>query len=91
MRPRFTKGHQDIIVCAVRYALGRQTYIVGTVTDYVRDNVSMLDGHTLDIITTSIERERYYGKGLGSMTIDEPQWLRLLDIIEEERCKRVPV
>lgn len=79
-------NEEHIIICAVRYALGRMTYMVGIVCDYVADKCDELSEQCVNIIIRDIEEEidMYHrlGKTCG-MECDEKDWLRLLDILKK--------
>lgn len=44
-----------MVSCAVRYALGRRTYAVSVVCDYVLRNISLLDKQTLMVMRRDID------------------------------------
>lgn len=71
-----------ILICAVRYALGRMSYIVGVVAEYVAVKQPELSKECISIIIRDIEEElkRYHrcGQTLG-MECDERTWVRLLE------------
>lgn len=75
-------NEEQILICAVRYALGRMSYIVGVVAEYVAVKQSGLSKECINIIIRDIEEElkRYHdaGRTLG-MECDERTWLRLLE------------
>ena len=79
---------ESILICAVRYALGRMSYIVKDVCDYVTFKRKSLSNECINIIIRDIEEEleRYHGAGykLG-MECDERQWVKLLEILKETR------
>ena len=80
-----------IAVCAVRYALGRETYMPGLVQDFVMRHPDIINENARTVMLRDIEEAdhiREYtlsdGKamkidGLGSTTIDRPGWLRFRD------------
>ena len=69
------KNFESILICAVRYAIGRQTYIPSMVIDYITPLLSHLSYNTLRLISNDItEYGSYYG-GLGDDMIDRPYWL----------------
>lgn len=82
-----TTGEQ-ILICAVRYALGRQSYIVSVVCGYVADKRKTLSQNCLNVIIRDIEDEleRFHeaGQTLG-MECDERDWKKLLQILKAER------
>ena len=71
---------EEILICAVRYALGRMSYIVENVVRYVYYKRKTLSKACRDIIVRDIyeERDRYHAMGhtLG-MEQDEKQWIAL--------------
>lgn len=75
-------NEEQILICAVRYALGRMSYVVGDVCNYVALKQPELSRNCISIIIRDIEEElkRYHdvGQTLG-MECDERTWLRLLE------------
>lgn len=73
---------EQILICAVRYALGRQSYIVGEICDYVYDKRKELSKECKDIIVKDIldvcELYRRAGSTLGTVC-DERSWLELVE------------
>lgn len=78
---------ETILICAVRYALGRMSYIVHDVCQYVAFTRKKLSQNCINIIIRDIdeELERYHNAGqfLG-MECDERQWIKLRDLLKEE-------
>ena len=76
------EAEEMILICAVRYALGRMSYIVGDVCRYVALKQPDLSQNCINIIIRDIEEEleRYHkcGHTLG-MECDERTWVRLLE------------
>ena len=76
---------EQMLISAVRYALGRMTYIVGTTCDFVASIKDKLSEKCIYIIIHDIEEEleRYhsFGKKLG-MDMDERSWLNLLEFLK---------
>lgn len=56
---------ETILICAVRYALGRMSYIVGDVARYVESKRNTLSSQCKNIIIRDIEEEleRYHKAG----------------------------
>lgn len=70
-----------IVACAVRYALGRMSYIVGVVCDYVASKKDTLSQNCIKIIIRDIEEEMEHYHRLGhalGMECDEKHWEKLL-------------
>lgn len=82
---------ETIIICAVRYALGRMSYIVWDVAKYVELKRKELSRECIEAIVQDIEIgfKRYHevGHTLG-MECDERRWYKLLEILREEKEAR---
>ena len=52
-----TQDLEHMLICAVRYALGRRTYIVGKTTAYIGGLLPKLSDWCLDIIRRDLEDE----------------------------------
>lgn len=78
-------NEEQILICAVRYALGRMSYIVSDVCEYVRFKKDELSDECKKIIVRDIKDEyQFYhrqGQMLG-MECDEEKWIRLARILE---------
>jgi len=72
--------YEHIVISAVRYALGRMTYIVELTVKYVMNQIEddKLSDQCLGIIRKDIKEAKSYG-----MQCDEEQWIKLLNRIEE--------
>ena len=72
--------YEHIVISAVRYALGRMTYIVELTVNYVLEEIEndKLSDRCLNVIAEDIRS----AKSLG-MECDKKQWLKLLNRIEE--------
>ncbi len=76
----FNDVNQDILmVCAFRYALGRRTYVVGTIANIIKANWD----------TMHCSRRAFYKKEIkeavdkgwaGSELIDVPEWKSILEL-----------
>lgn len=80
------KDNEIILVCAVRYALGRQSYIVGVVAGYVANKSEVLSEACKEIIIRDIREEiemcHRVGRTCG-MEMDERTWLNLLEFLDK--------
>ena len=74
----------QMMVSAVRYALGRQTHIVSTTTRYIAALLPKLDSQNIACMERDIREAGNY----GSETIDKPEWMALLNVLQEEMAKR---
>jgi hypothetical protein len=76
-----------ILNCAVRYAIGRRTYMPGTVIGYITPLLSEINDRTLYVLDQDITDARYTG-GYGDPKIDEPEWMRFLAAVQAEENRR---
>ena len=78
---------EQMLISAVRYALGRQSYIVGDTCRFVANIKDKLSQNCIAIIIRDIEEEleRYHRSGFPlGMDCDEKNWVELLRILKEE-------
>jgi len=85
-----------ICLCALRYALGRQSYMPGIVQDFIRAHISEIDQSSIKVMIRDIEEadkvNTYTSKsgdtividGLGDTKIDRPGWERLREFLREK-------
>lgn len=73
-----------MLISAVRYALGRQSYIVVETCDYVSDHLESLSKNCIKILIRDISEEIEMYHSLGrtcGMECDEKCWLKLLEVL----------
>lgn len=73
-----------VLNCAVRYALGRKTYMPHLVMDFIRPLIQCLSDKTLWCFARDIE-EAERMDCLGDPNIDAPAWHDFLGAVQEER------
>jgi len=74
----FDDVNQDILLfCAFRYALGRQTYVVGAICDILKANWGHMPQSRRDMFKKEIEEAVSKGWA-GSELIDVPEWKSIL-------------
>lgn len=72
-----------VLNCAVRYCLGRMTYMPGLVTDWIMEHChGILTGKTLFVMKRDIDEARARD-GLG-MDCDVETWLRFREWLNRE-------
>lgn len=77
-----------ICICAVRYALGRETYMPTLVQDFVKRHINELSTGTLEIMRCDVmEADSMWG-GYGDEKIDKPGWMCFMAFLEDEIKKR---
>lgn len=84
-----------ICLCAMRYALGRQTYMPSLVQDFIRRHIGEIDFGMIEIMIRDInEADRITEHtmpdghilefdGLGDTKIDRPGWERFRAFLKE--------
>ena len=72
--------YENIVISAVRYALGRMTYIVNTTVEYVLKDIEQgkLSKNCLYVMRKDIKEAKHLG-----MECDIKDWQRLLKKIDE--------
>lgn len=83
----------DLIVCAFRYALGRRTYIVHTITEIIKTNLSALDSRTIEVMLRDIEHQHEYEKvGIEKAfgdDCDRERWMEVETLLNAEKLDRL--
>lgn len=74
-------GH--ILISAVRYAIGRATYMPGIVQNFIHPLLPYLSSKTLSVIERDIREAPSYG-----WEMDKPGWMKLLAAVQAEQIKR---
>lgn len=69
-----------VLVCSLRYCIGRQTYMPSFVIDFIRPLLPDLDNRTLKVMINDIK----YAESYGDERIDKPVWMCFLSDIEQE-------
>lgn len=76
-----------MLISAVRYALGRRSYIIGCTCEFICRNKKRLSRECINIIIRDIKKEleirHKSGKACG-MDWDEREWIGLLNILNQE-------
>lgn len=72
--------YEHIIISAVRYALGRRTYIVETTVNYVIRNLDNLSSHCTGVILRDLKEATCLGDDC-----DQAEWMKLRRTIEERK------
>lgn len=77
----------ELAVCAVRYALGRATYVSYSVPKAIFNNIDLMRTNSLKVIVRDIaSHKENYGKiGMGC---DEKSWLNFKAELEAELKRR---
>ena len=76
-----------VLICSVRYCLGRQTYMPGLIIGYITPLLPRISDNTLRCMETDLSKPDLYG-GFGHEKIDEPIWIKFLCNVQEEIQRR---
>ena len=76
-----------VLICAVRYCLGRQTYMPGLIIGYITPLLPRISDNTLRCMESDLSKPDLYG-GFGNKKIDEPIWIKFRSNVQEEIQKR---
>ena len=75
-----------VLNCAVRYAIGRRTYVPSSVISFITPMLPKLDNRTIHCFDQDIVDAKYSG-GYGD-ECDERDWLAFHEAVKAEKIKR---
>lgn len=81
------ENFETILICAERYACGRQSYMPSIVASYITVLIPELSVKALTVIRNDITAAQEHGS-LGDPTIDAPLWKELRKNICDELKRR---
>lgn len=64
--------YYTVLICAVRYCLGRRTYMPGLVTSWIMGNAPELPAETALIMLRDINDQRRMGERIGKEALGDP-------------------
>lgn len=74
---------RDIVISALRYAIGRKTYVTLSTCDFIIKNSRMIDKHMKDVMLNDLKNiEDYYDKDDCDykVFIKFKEWLKGLEV-----------
>jgi len=78
-----TDNLYTVAICAVRYALGRRTYMPGLVTDWIKANFAgKIPKGTCEIMLRDIQEQREYGERSHYDSLGDPCDVRTWETFE---------
>lgn len=77
--------YEQMLISAVRYALGRATYIVGTTTDEVKRVWSELSENTRMVIRRDVSEA--LDRGQVGMEMDDSRWRHLISFMDDHTAQ----
>lgn len=79
-----TRDFELMIVCALRYSIGRESYMPSITIDYIRYLIPMLSANTLFVMQRDIrETITSYGRIKRKLYM-EAEWIKLESVLREE-------
>ena len=84
----FTDEFGAVLNCAVRYCIGRRTYMPKLVMDVIRPMLPALTDKTLWCFERDIEGADNYGADNYGADYDEEEWMRFLSEVKVEIARR---
>ena len=73
---------RDIVISALRYAIGRRTYVTWATCDFIMKNSRMIDKHMKDVMLNDLKNiDDYYDKNSCDykMFVEFKEWLEGLE------------
>lgn len=71
---------KDIVICALRYAIGRKTYITGEICEYIIKHPELIDKRVKEVMLRGLgDINNYYDE---NDNIDRPQFILLKIFLE---------
>lgn len=86
LAPLYDHDFRLILIAAMRYAMGRNTYMPMVVADYIKHHIHLLDGKFLVLATDDIRR---HFEDYGEHEPNPNLWQSLLGALESERRNRI--
>ena len=86
LAPLYDYDFRLILIAAMRYAMGRNTYMPSVVADYLKRHIQLLDDKFLVLATDDIRR---HFEDYGEHEPNPNLWQSLLDALEKERRDRI--
>lgn len=83
MSTKLSTDEQIVLNCAFRYALGRSTYVVGSVVDTILRDWDGIDESQKELFVREIAEHKERFGGIG-MDMDEREWYRIVDKFNSE-------
>ena len=81
---------EDIFISAIRYSIGRQTYMPSLVVGYITPKLQYLSNRFLEVTKKDIEDQAVYGgkNPYGDPSIDKPVWDKFYHNVVDEIKRR---
>ena len=77
-----------LCICAIRYCMGRKTYMPLTVQNIIREHLSDLSDNDINVMLQ--DREFQARMNMYGDSVDKADWLRFWEDLEKSRCSEKP-
>ena len=77
---------QDIVLCALRYAIGRKTYVTSEVCEFIMKHPNLIDNRVKTVMLRDLEDlDKYYKKDdIDYLPFDTlRKWLKVMEFDNE--------
>lgn len=78
------QNYELMLISALRYSIGRETYMPDITINYIKTKVPYLSGNTLFVMSRDIEEEVARYKQINHKLYMKKQWLDLKAEIDDE-------
>jgi len=75
------KDFECIVGCALRYAIGRNTYMPSLVVDFIKNHIEIFDINSIAVMIEDIDRE------LSDELVQKDVWLSLKSVLEQRKAE----
>lgn len=75
-------NYEHMLISALRYALGRRTYIVEMTCEYIEEQIPQLSNCCRDLMIKDIEEQESFGYGDDC---DRQDWMQLLKKLKMQK------
>lgn len=79
---------EDMLICALRYCQGRQTYMPSVIIGIAINKLPILSDSALEVMLNDCKDQERYDL-YGDPRIDKPQWLAFRQKLEEQINSRM--
>lgn len=79
-----SQNYETMMICALRYSIGRETYMPDIAINYIRVIVPYLSANTLFVMSRDIEEEVARYERINRTLYMQKEWLRLKAEIDDE-------
>ena len=79
-----SQNYETMMICALRYSIGRETYMPDIAIGYIRNVVPYLSANTLYVMSRDIEEEVARYERINRTLYMQKEWLQLKAKIDDE-------